>query len=90
MKFEKPKRIGAVKIHIEGHCENDGDFMTVLKISETPQKTFSVSQQMYVLNDENREYFERTKLKRPRKRHTSRKKRSAMTSVGGASDEQTV
>lgn len=86
MKHEKPKRITNNKIHIEGHCENDGDFLAVIKISETPQKTFSVSQQMYILNEKTREYFERTKNKRPRKHHTRPKKRISKTAKG--SEEQ--
>lgn len=76
MRYEKPKRIGLWKINIEGHCETDGDFMVVLKISETPQETFSVNQQIYVLNDETRECFENKKNKRHnRKRHSSRSKK---------------
>ena len=75
MKHEKPKRINNNRIHIEGHCEKDGDFMAVVKISETPQKTFSVSQQMYILDEKTREYFERSKKKSQRKHHTRPKKR---------------
>lgn len=78
MKYEKPKRIGNWKINIECHCEKDGDFMVVLKISETPQETFSVNQQIYVLNEETKEYFDGKKNKRQsRKRHSSRGKNSS-------------
>ncbi len=73
MKFEKPKRIGLWRIHLEGHCEKDGDFMTVLKISETPDKTFSVSQQLYRLDEASREYLEEKK-KRHRKRPSKKSK----------------
>ena len=73
MKFEKPKRIGSWKINIEGHCEKDGDFMVVLRISETPQSTYSVNQQIYVLDDNTRDYFEGKRPKRQsRKRHSPR------------------
>ena len=76
MSYEKPKRIGAWKINIEGHCNNDGDFMVVLKISETPQETYSVNQQIYVLDEKTREYFEGKKPKtRSRKRHSPRAKK---------------
>ena len=70
MKFDKHKSFGVHKVHIEGHCEKDGDFMIVLKISETPDKTFTVSQQMYVLDEAMREYFaakENTKHRRSRR-----------------------
>lgn len=85
MKFETPKRIGLWKINIEGHCEKDGDFMVVLKISETPQETFSVNQQIYILDENTREYFEGKKTKRSsRKRHSSRSKKrtESVTDVG--------
>ena len=76
MKYEKPARIGLWKIHIEAMCEKDGDFMVVLKISETPQETFSVNQQIYTLDESTREYFEGKKTKRnARKRHSSRSKK---------------
>ncbi len=68
MKFEKPVYIGQHRIHIEGKCEKDGAIMTVLKISETPEKTFSVCQQMYTLDNKAREYFEGRAKKRRRKR----------------------
>ncbi|MBE6681442.1 MAG: exonuclease domain-containing protein [Ruminococcaceae bacterium] len=81
MRYEKPKRIGLWKINIEANCEKDGDFMVALKISETPQGTFSVNQQIYVLNENTREYFEGKKTKRSsRKRHSSRSKKK-QTSV---------
>lgn len=93
MKFESPKRIGLWKINIEGHCEKDGDFMVVLKISETPQETISVNQQIYVLDENTREYFGGKKTKRTsRKRHSSRgkKKTADMTknSQENVKDEQ--
>jgi len=69
MRFEKPKRIGSWKVNIEGHCEKDGDFMVVLRISETPQSTYSVNQQIYVLDSNTREYFEG---KKPKRRYSSR------------------
>ena len=73
MKFEEPKKIGLWKINIEGHCEKDGDFMVVLKLSETPQETISVNQQIYVLDDNTRTFFEGKKTKRhSRKRHSRR------------------
>ena len=79
MKFESPKRIGLWKINIEGHCETDGDFMVVLKISETPQGTISVNQQIHVLDESTREFFEGKKSKRPgRKRHSSRGKKKQL------------
>ena len=50
--------------------------MVVLKISETPQETFSVNQQIYILDEKTREYFEGKKTKRTaRKRHSSRSKK---------------
>lgn len=76
MKFESPKRMGLWRINIEGHCEKDGDFMVVLKIAETPQETFSVNQQIFVLDEKTREYLEGKKTKRSaRKRHSSRSKK---------------
>lgn len=73
MKFEEPKKIGLWKINIEGHCEKDGDFMVVLKLSETPQETISVNQQICVLDDNTRTFFEGKKTKRhSRKRHSRR------------------
>jgi len=83
MKLEKPKRINASKLHIEGACGNDGSFMAVIKISETPQKTFSVSQQIYILDEKTREYFDRAKAKRPRKRRSSAKHRNDKQQKGG-------
>lgn len=75
MKQEKAKRIGMWRVNIESHCEKDGDFMIVLKISETPLGTFSVNQQIYVLDETTREYFEGKKSKhRKGKRRTSRPK----------------
>ncbi|MBO4949608.1 MAG: exonuclease domain-containing protein [Clostridia bacterium] len=75
MNYEKPKRIGLWRINIESHCEKDGDFMVVLKISETPQGTFSVNQQIHLLDESNRDYFEGKKTKRHvRKRSSSRGK----------------
>lgn len=76
MKFKKPVRIGNNKIHIEGHCDKDGDFLGVIKISETPQKNFSVSQQLYILDEKMREYLERPKAKRPRKRSGTKRRSS--------------
>ena len=76
MKFDSPKKLGLWRINIEGHCEKDGDFMIVLKISETPQKTFSVNQQIFVLDENIRDFFEGKKTKRGnRKRHSSRSKK---------------
>ena len=50
MKLEKPKRIGNSKYHIEGCCKKDGSFMAVIKICETPQKTFpSASRFTYLM-----------------------------------------
>ncbi len=73
MKYDKPKRIGNWKVNIECHCETDGDFMVVLKISETPQETFSVNQQIFVLDENTRDFFEGKAAKRQnRKRHSSR------------------
>ena len=93
MKFENPKRIGLWKINIEGHCEKDGDFMVVLKISETPQETISVNQQIYVVDENTREFFEGKKTKRGnRKRHSSRSKKKQKTNgentTENKSDEQ--
>ncbi len=81
MKLEKPKRIGNSKYHIEGCCEKDGSFMAVIKICETPQKTFSVSQQIYILDEKTREYFEKAGTRRPSRRRTSRKKRKSTSPV---------
>ena len=76
MKQEKPKRIGQWKVNIECHCEKDGDFMVVLKISETPMGTFSVNQQIYVLDETTREYFDGKKSKhRKGKRRITRPKK---------------
>ena len=88
MKYDAPKRIGMWKINIESHCEKDGDFMVVLKISETPQETFSVNQQIYVLDDNTREYFEPKKVKRQgRKRHSSRSKKKPSENVSKPENE---
>ena len=76
MKHQKPKRIGNNKLHIESHCEKDGSFMSVIKISETPQKTFSVSQQIYILDEKTKAYFEKTNSKRTSKNHHRPKKRN--------------
>ena len=75
MKYEKPKKIGAWRVNIEGHCEKDGDFMVVLKISETPQETISVNQQIFVLDKEMRDFFEGKKTKRKTRRHTQRSRK---------------
>lgn len=76
MTYDKPKRIGLWRVNIESHCEKDGDFMIVLKIAETPQETFSVNQQIYVLDEAAREYLEGKKTKRHnRKRTSSRSKK---------------
>ena len=72
MKFEKAKRIGLWKINIEGHCEKDGDFLTVLKISETPDKTFTVNQQMYVLDEHLRQSLEQKKKRIRRRKRPSK------------------
>ena len=81
MKYEKPKKIGAWRVNIEGHCDKDGDFMVVLKISETPQETISVNQQIFVLNKETREFFEAKKTKRKTRRHTSRGRKKTADSI---------
>ena len=82
MKYEKPKRIGAWKINIEANCEKDGDFLVVLKISETPQETFSVNQQIFVLDKELRDYLEGKKPKhRSRKRPSSRSSKKSVACV---------
>ena len=82
MKYDSPKKIGIWKINIEGHCEKDGDFMIVLKISETPQETISVNQQIYVLDENTREYFEGKKTKRHnRKRSSARSKKRHSTAA---------
>ncbi len=83
MRFEKPKRIGTWKINIEGHCESDGDFMTVLKISETPQGTYSVNQQIYQMDEKTRQYFENKSKKktRHRPRHSAREKAKVLKSI---------
>lgn len=86
MKHDKPKRITNNKLHIECNCEKDGSFMAVIKISETPQKLFSVSQQIYILDEKARAYFEKTKTKRPRKFHT-RPRKSSDNSRKGVSEE---
>lgn len=89
MRFEKPKRIGLWKINIEGHCDADGDFMVVLKISETPQETFSVNQQIYVLDESARDFFEGKKIKRHnRKRHSSRSKKKMNETENNSSEKE--
>lgn len=75
MKFERPKRIGSFKINIEAHCEKDGDFMVALKISETPNGTFSVNQQIYVLDEAARKYLEEKKRKKRHSNSSSRTKK---------------
>ncbi len=81
MKFEKPKRIGLWKINIEGHCETDGDFMVVLKISETPQGTYSVNQQLYQMDEKTRAYFENKKKVRHRPHHSARGKAKVLKAI---------
>jgi len=89
MKYEKPKRIGLWKIHIEGHCETDGDFMIVLKVSETPQGTYSVNQQIYVFDENTKEFFEGKKQKRHnRKRTSSRGKKKIADTVNGTREKE--
>lgn len=80
IKYEKPKRIGLWRINIEGHCDTDGDFMVVLKISETPQGTYSVNQQIYVLDENTREFFEGKKTKRQKRKRSSRGKKKLSAS----------
>lgn len=72
MKVLSTKHYGAQRIHIESHCEKDGDFLTVLKISETPQGFYTVSQQIYRLDDDTREYLK--SKARSRRRRSSEKK----------------
>lgn len=69
MKTSSAKHFGSQRMHIESHCEKDGDFLTVLKISETPQGLFTVSQQIYRLDDTTREYLMRKA--HSRRRHSS-------------------
>lgn len=85
MNYEKPKRIGLWRVNIEAHCEKDGDFMIVLKMSETPQGTFSVNQQLYVLDENTREFFESKKIKRHNRKRSSRskKKTAEVAEAGG-------
>ena len=89
MKFETPKKIGLWKINIEGHCEKDGDFMVVLKLSETPQETISVNQQIYVLDDNTRAIFEGKKTKRHARKRRSRRSGKNM-SVQSDTKKETV
>ena len=87
MKYEKPKRIGSWRVNIQGHCESDGDFMIVLKISETPQGTYSVNQQIYVLDEKTREYFEGKKTKhRSRAKSSSRGKKKAVDTAASGNE----
>ncbi len=89
MQYEKPKRIGTWRINIEGHCNTDGDFMITLKISETPQGTYSVNQQIYMLDEKTREYFEGRKSKRQgRTRTSSRGKKRAVETAENISEKQ--
>ncbi len=74
MKYDAPKRIGTWRINIEAKCETDGDFMIVLRMSETPEKTFSVNQQIFVLDENMRLYFEGKQTKRHRRRPSGRGK----------------
>jgi len=74
MTYEAPKRIGLWRINIEAKCEKDGDFMIVLRMSETPEKTFSVNQQIFILDENMRLYFEGKQTKRHRRRPSGRGK----------------
>lgn len=66
MKFKKPSQVGVFRYNIEGKCENHGDFMVVVRMSKTPEETYSVSQQIFVLDDKTREYFKaKQKSRRP-------------------------
>ena len=74
MKFEKPIPIGAFRYNIVAHCEEHGDFMIVLRLSQTPLTTWSICQQIFILNDETKSMFEKRKKKprhRRRRKHTS-------------------
>ena len=74
MKFEKPVSIGAFRYNIVGHCEEHGDFMLVLRMSQTPLTTWSICQQIFILNDETKSLFEKRKKKprrRRRRKHTA-------------------
>ncbi len=89
MKYDSPKRIGNWRINIEGHCETDGDFMIVLRLSETPEKTISVNQQIYMLDENTRLYFEAKHTKRHRKRPSGRGRanKESKTAETGETDE---
>lgn len=92
MNYEKPGRIGLWRVNIEAHCEKDGDFMIVLKMSETQQGTFSVNQQIYVLDDTTRAFFEgkKTKPKRhSRKRSSSRSKKKTAEAATNGGEKKT-
>ena len=74
MTYEAPKRVGLWRVNIEAKCEKDGDFMIVLRMSETPEKTFSVNQQIFILDENMRLYFEGKQTKRHRRRPSGRGK----------------
>ncbi len=75
MKFKKPVPSGTFRYNIEGLCENHGSFMVVVRMSKTPEETFSVSQQIFTLDEKTRGYFE-NKQKNHRKRVARRSSRS--------------
>ena len=74
MTYEAPKRVGLWRVNIEAKCEKDGDLMIVLRMSETPEKTFSVNQQIFILDENMRLYFEGKQTKRHRRRPSGRGK----------------
>ena len=71
-KYERENVLEDINLSVK-----DGDFLAVIKISETPQKNFSVSQQIYILDEKMREYIERPRAKRSRKHNGSSKRKSA-------------
>lgn len=73
MKFEKPTSVGAFRYNIKALCPEHGTFMLVLRFSKTPLETFSVCQQIYILNDETKDYFEKKARPHRRRRRSSSK-----------------
>lgn len=75
MKFKKPVQVGSFRYNIEGVCENHGPFMVVVRMAKTPEETYSVNQQIFVLDEKTKEYFEtKQKNRRPKRRRSQKNK----------------
>ena len=86
MTFEKPTAIGAFRYNIICHCMEHGDFMLVLRLAETPLKSFSVCQQIFILNDETKSMFEKKKKKSRHRFH--RRRQSASLNSSQTTEQQ--